>query len=167
MVRRNLRFAVLQIGAPLSRFLADPKYTKLEVREYLSKLYNVNVARVATCISYGGKEVLKFLVVVATQTRLILCMQERSGEHQANATFYTSLRRIRRSMYVWLTIRRALPRLQITSHNSMPVEGRQSCTCESGIASGRALLSGQPPETIRTCRCVCGRVKNMCVVVFE
>ncbi len=40
---------------PYNHFLfrADPKWTKNEIKEYLTKIYNVNVARVNTSISLG------------------------------------------------------------------------------------------------------------------
>lgn len=34
-------------------FRTDPKWTKLEVKEYLQKIYNVKVARITTYISPG------------------------------------------------------------------------------------------------------------------
>ncbi len=34
-------------------FRCDPKYTKLEIKEYLTKVYGVNVASVNTSISLG------------------------------------------------------------------------------------------------------------------
>ncbi len=35
-------------------FRCDPKYTKLEIKEYLQKVYSVKVASVATINSLGG-----------------------------------------------------------------------------------------------------------------
>lgn len=34
-------------------FRTEPRWTKLEIREYLEKVYNVRVARIATAISEG------------------------------------------------------------------------------------------------------------------
>ena len=34
-------------------FRTDPKWTKMEIKEYLTKVYDVNVARIATSISLG------------------------------------------------------------------------------------------------------------------
>ena len=41
---------------PYNNFLfrTDPKWTKLEIREYLEKVYNVKVANLATSISMGA-----------------------------------------------------------------------------------------------------------------
>jgi len=40
---------------PYNHFLfrCDPKYTKHDIKEYLTKVYNVDVARVTTAISLG------------------------------------------------------------------------------------------------------------------
>lgn len=41
---------------PYNHFLfrSDPKWTKLEIKEYLEKVYNVQVARLSTSVSLGG-----------------------------------------------------------------------------------------------------------------
>ena len=41
---------------PYNHFLfrCAPKYTKMEIREYLEKVYNVKVARVTTSITLGA-----------------------------------------------------------------------------------------------------------------
>ena len=43
---------------PYNHFLfrVDPRHTKAELREYLTKVYNVNVARITTAISLGEEE---------------------------------------------------------------------------------------------------------------